>query len=39
MMIKGIIVVIFGRWCYMNHGPSTVDASLNFRESANKRPP
>ena len=35
MTIEGVIVVIFGRWC----GPSTVDASLDFRGSANKRPP
>ena len=36
--IEGVIVVIFGSWCCVNHGPSTVDASLDFRGSANKRP-
>ena len=35
--IKGVIVVIFDCWRYMNHGPSTVDASLGFRGSANER--
>ena len=35
--IKGVIVVVLDRWCYMNHGPSTVDASLDFRGSANER--
>jgi hypothetical protein len=28
----------FGRWCCVNHGPSMVGASLDFRENANKRP-
>ena len=37
MAIKGVIVVIFDRWCYMNYKPSTVDASLGFRGSANER--
>ena len=38
MTIEGVIVVIFGRWGCVNHGPSTVDASLDFRGSANERP-
>ena len=37
MTIEGVIVVIFGRWGCVNHGPSTVDASLDFRGNANKR--
>ena len=38
MKKEGVIVVIFGRWCCVNHGPSTVDASLDFRGNANERP-
>ena len=38
MTIEGVIVVIFVRWCCVNHEPSTVDASLKFRGSANKWP-
>lgn len=29
----------FGGWCCVNHGPSTVGASLDFRKNTNKRPP
>ena len=38
MTIEGVIVVIFVRWCCVNHGPSTVDASYDFRGSANEIP-
>ena len=38
MTIEGVIVVIFGRWGCVNHGPSTVDASLDFRRNTNERP-
>ena len=37
MTTKGVIVIIFGRWCCVNHEPSTVDESLSFRRSANER--
>ena len=36
--IDGVIVVILAVGICVNHGPSTVDASLDFRGSANKRP-
>ena len=38
MAIEGVIVMIFVRWCCVNHGPSTVDASLDFRGNAKERP-
>ena len=38
MMIEGVIVDVFSRWCCVNHGPNTVDESLDFRGSTNKRP-
>ena len=38
MTIEGVIVVIFGSWCCVNHGPSTIDASLDFRGNTNERP-
>ena len=37
MTIEGVIVVILAVGV-MNHAPSTVDASLDFRGSANERP-
>ena len=36
--LGGVIVVILAVGICVNHGPSTVGASLGFKESANKRP-
>ena len=38
MTIKGVTVIIYLVIDVMNHGPSTIDASLEFKGSISKRP-
>ena len=38
MPIEDSIVDVFGRWYCVNHGPSTLDESLDFRGIPNKAP-
>ena len=37
MTIEGVIVFIFGHWCYMNYEPSMTNICLDFRGWTEKK--